>query len=165
MFPQNADSAAIKHAYRKLSLKYHPDKCGDDARFKEINEAYQVLSDPDKRQAYDFQRQNPFMQMHGGGGGGGVPELFSALFGGGRGPPMGMPFSFGMPGGPMPHVRIFHNGMPVHVRQRMRKPIPIIKTIEISLQQAYTGIQYPLEIERWIGVETGKVLESEKKYI
>ena len=44
----------IKRAYRKLAHKYHPDKGdGDEARFKEINEAYQVLGDSQKRQQYD----------------------------------------------------------------------------------------------------------------
>ena len=59
---ENADNETIKKAYRKLSLRYHPDKNnGKEEEFKKINEAYQTLSDPDKRQAYDFQRQNPFM--------------------------------------------------------------------------------------------------------
>ena len=166
---ENADNETIKKAYRKLSLRYHPDKNnGKEEEFKKINEAYQTLSDPDTRQAYNFQRQNPFMGMGNMSGmSNGVPELFSALFGGGQmGPPMSGPFPFGMPGMPPgARVRIFRNGMPVHVHPRMQKPIPIVKTIEISLHQAYTGIQYPLEIERWIGVETGKVLESEKIYV
>jgi DnaJ-class molecular chaperone len=51
---RNADDKTIKSAYRKLARKYHPDvNKGNDTRFKEINEAYEVLSDPDKRQRYD----------------------------------------------------------------------------------------------------------------
>ena len=55
--PKDADEKVIKSAYRKLARKYHPDVCTDKAegesRFKEINEAYEVLSDKDKRAKYD----------------------------------------------------------------------------------------------------------------
>ncbi len=50
---RNATKEDIKKAYRSLAHKYHPDKGGDEARFKEINEAYQVLSDEQKRGQYD----------------------------------------------------------------------------------------------------------------
>src|SRR5690606_41715518 len=55
--PRDADEKTIKSAYRKLARKYHPDVNKGDAsaeeRFKEINEAYQVLSDPEQRAKYD----------------------------------------------------------------------------------------------------------------
>lgn len=50
---RNASKEEIKKAYRKLAHQYHPDKGGDEARFKEINEAYQILSDEQKRSQYD----------------------------------------------------------------------------------------------------------------
>lgn len=50
---QNATKEEIKKKYRELAHKYHPDKGGDEARFKEVNEAYQVLSDDEKRAQYD----------------------------------------------------------------------------------------------------------------
>ena len=50
---QDADQSAIKSAYRKLALKTHPDNGGDEEEFKKINEAYEVLSNPEKRQMYD----------------------------------------------------------------------------------------------------------------
>lgn len=52
---KNASQEEIKKAYRKLALKYHPDKCGDDTMFKKLNEAYQILSNPTKKKAYDDQ--------------------------------------------------------------------------------------------------------------
>ncbi|MDF1578951.1 MAG: DnaJ C-terminal domain-containing protein [Desulfobulbales bacterium] len=65
---RNADQAAIKKAYRKLALKYHPDKTkGDKAseeKFKEISEAYAVLSDPQKRKQYDTYGSEGFQQRY-----------------------------------------------------------------------------------------------------
>src|SRR5438876_990418 len=51
--PKTASQDEIKKAFHKLAHKYHPDKGGDEKKFKEINEAYQVLSDASKRQQYD----------------------------------------------------------------------------------------------------------------
>jgi molecular chaperone DnaJ len=51
--PKNASQEEIKKAYYRLAHKYHPDKGGDEKRFKEINEAYQILSDKEKRAQYD----------------------------------------------------------------------------------------------------------------
>jgi len=96
---KNATDDEIKKAYRKLAHKHHPDKSGGDAeKFKEINSAYQVLSDKSKRQKYD-QFGSGFEQMGGGFGGGGFSsqgfggqgfdfgegfeDIFSNIFGGG----------------------------------------------------------------------------------
>lgn len=65
---KQASQDEIKKAFHKLAHKYHPDKGGDEKKFKEINEAYQVLSDAKKRQQYD-QFGSGFEQMAGGGGG------------------------------------------------------------------------------------------------
>ena len=71
--PRNASQEEIKKAYRKLARKYHPDICKKpecEEKFKEINEAYQVLSDPEKRKLYDQFGHAAF----GGGGAEQTPE-------------------------------------------------------------------------------------------
>ena len=106
---KDADAKQIKAAYRKLARKFHPDvNPGDakaEARFKEANEAHEVLGDPEKRQRYDqlgsnwesFSRGAPGARAWPGGGvrveyedlggmgGGGFSEFFSTFFGGGGG--------------------------------------------------------------------------------
>lgn len=80
---RDASPEEIKRAYRKLAQSHHPDKGGDTERFKELNEAYQVLSDPQKKAAYD---QFGTADFSGFGGGSGVryEDIFSgqAGFGG-----------------------------------------------------------------------------------
>jgi molecular chaperone DnaJ len=57
---ENATSDEIKKTYRKLALEHHPDKGGDEEKFKKISEAYYTLGDDAKRMQYDNQRKNPF---------------------------------------------------------------------------------------------------------
>lgn len=94
---KTATDDEIKKAYRTLAKKYHPDLNGGDkdceAKFKEVNEAYEVLSDPQKRARYDqFGHEDPRAGGAGGsygdftgGFGGGFDDIFSAFFGGGFG--------------------------------------------------------------------------------
>lgn len=108
---RDATPDAIKKAFRKLARKYHPDvnkEAGAEAKFKEVNEAYEVLSDPEKRKRYDTLGANwkagqdftpppgweeafrgaggpgggGFRFEFGGGGAGGFSDFFSQLFGG-----------------------------------------------------------------------------------
>ena len=89
--PKNADEAALKSAFRKLAMQYHPDKNPGDTeaerKFKEINEAYQVLSDPQKRGAYDRFGHAAFEGGGGGPGGfghdfsGSMSDIFEDIFG------------------------------------------------------------------------------------
>ena len=68
--PRTATADEIKKAFRKLARKHHPDAGGDEAKFKEINEAYEVLSDEKKRKIYDqYGTGNPNQIPHGWGGG------------------------------------------------------------------------------------------------
>ena len=87
MVPQVEKSATgkeIKKAYRKLAVIHHPDKGGDEHKFKEINAAYEILSDEEKRAKYD-QYGLEGLEEGGGGGGGGQDDLFNMFFGGRRG--------------------------------------------------------------------------------
>lgn len=105
---KNASADEIKKAFRKLAVKYHPDKDGgDETKFKEVNEAYEVLKDQQKRQRYDQfghagvggnggggANGNPFgggfggfngQNVHFDFGDGGLGDIFSQFFGGGAG--------------------------------------------------------------------------------
>ena len=82
---KTASQDEVKKAYRKLAHKYHPDKgTGDEAKFKDINEAYQVLSDDKKRSNYDTYGSADFNGA-GFGGGSGDSANFWDFFGGNRG--------------------------------------------------------------------------------
>ena len=83
--PRDISETDLKKKYRKLALKYHPDKNNADAeRFKEISTAYDILGDKDKRKKYDQYGLEGFKSMEAGGGMGGDPfDIFSNLFGGG----------------------------------------------------------------------------------
>lgn len=146
----NATHDEIKKSYRKLSLKYHPDRNvgTDNKKIQEINEAYETLSDPQKKQAYDFELNFSGMQgMQGMGMHGMFPmdSIFEQLF-------------FGRESDESPNIRIFHNGMQID------KPTPIIKTVEIEMDMVLTGGNVPVEIERWI-FEREKVFEKETIYL
>ncbi|KAH9830970.1 uncharacterized protein C8Q71DRAFT_799187 [Rhodofomes roseus] len=78
----DASDADLKKAYRKKALRLHPDKGGDPELFKEVTQAYQVLSDPQKRSIYDA-RGEAALSESGGMGGMDPQDLFSQLFGGG----------------------------------------------------------------------------------
>ena len=90
---KNASAEDIKRSYRKLAVKFHPDKNPGDSsaeeKFKELGEAYDVLSDPEKKAAYDRYGHAAFAQGGGArGGGGGFHDpfdIFKDVFGGGGG--------------------------------------------------------------------------------
>lgn len=76
---RDASQQDIKKAYRKLAMKHHPDKGGDEQQFKLINEAYDTLSDPNKRAQYD--NPNPFEQFGQGFGNSPFADIFGDIFG------------------------------------------------------------------------------------
>ena len=163
---KNADEGEIKKAYRKLAIKYHPDKSPEDKKeeytkkFQQISEAYEVLSDSEKRKKYDMFGKEAANMGDGGMPGGDPFEMFKQFFGGEM--PDGEGFqSFhmgGMPGG-MHGFQQFHmGGMPPGFRahfggngfgnQMFRKCENIQIPIEITLEQGYKGGKRKVEFTR-----------------
>ena len=153
---RNADDKTIKSAYRKLARKYHPDvNKGQDARFKEINEAYEVLSDPEKRQRYDtlgpdweryaHQPSGPGGQQSGGftveyGDAGDFSEFFRSIFGDLGGRP-----TAGTRGGSSGVEDIL--GGRFGRASRRRRGEDIQAGVEISLEEAFNGTRKSLALE------------------
>ena len=130
---RGADDAMLKASFRKLAMRWHPDRNPGDgeaeARFKAINEAYDCLKDPQKRAAYDRFGHEAFKQgMSGGGGPGGggaggfsdLGDIFETIFGS----------AFGSGG-----------------RQQARRGADLRYDLEIGLDEAFHGKQAEIEIE------------------
>lgn len=174
--PENATDEEIKKAYRKLSLKYHPDRNGGNpemvSKFQKINEAYEILGDAGSRKNYDM-RKNPFMQNIGHAEHD-MNDILSALFGGmgGLGGMGGMGMhrvninAMGGMGcmGMGPNIRVFQNGMPINM-QSFQKPPPIVINIIINFEQVLNGANIPVECERWLIENDTKMFEKETLYI
>lgn len=134
---KNASPEQIKKQYKKMAMKYHPDRNKENkdeasAKFKEISNAYNVLTDPQKKQIYDQYGEEALKQGGPGGPGGmGVDpfEMFQEMFGEG-----GMPggFSFGGMGG-MPGMGGMGGG------GGGRKNKPEVKRINVTLEDLYKG--------------------------
>lgn len=156
---ENASEEQIKKSFRKLSMKHHPDRGGDKNEFQKINQAYQTIGDPHKREQYNLKKNNPLAHLFGGGENVDMGGLFNMFF-----PSGGIPFGEEMN---QPRVQVFRNGVPMNMpgRNIIRKPPSIIKTVEISIQQAYKGVNLPIEIERWIKEDNTRRVEKEKLYV
>ncbi|KAL6202619.1 hypothetical protein ACLB2K_026327 [Fragaria x ananassa] len=118
----------LKKAYKKAAIKNHPDKGGDPEKFKELAQAYEVLSDPEKREIYDQYGEDGLKD---GGPPGHDPfDIFSSFFGGG-----GSPFG-GMPGGGSSRGR------------RQRRGEDVVHSLKVSLEDLYLGTSKKLSLSR-----------------
>ncbi|CAN8299444.1 unnamed protein product [Cochlearia groenlandica] len=126
--PKTASPEDLKKAYKKAAIKNHPDKGGDPEKFKEIAQAYEVLSDPEKREIYDQYGEDALKEGMGGGGGGHDPfDIFSSFFG-------GSPFGGG--GGGSSRVR------------RQRRGEDVVHPLKVSLEDVYLGTTKKLSLSR-----------------
>ncbi|CAN4123255.1 unnamed protein product [Withania somnifera] len=122
----SASQDDLKKAYRKAAIKNHPDKGGDPEKFKEIAQAYEVLSDPEKREIYDQYGEDALKEGMGGGGGGHDPfDIFRSFFGGS---------AFG--GGGSGRGR------------RQRRGEDVVHPLKVSLEDLYNGISKKLSLSR-----------------
>ncbi|WP_452600030.1 DnaJ domain-containing protein, partial [Pontimicrobium sp. MEBiC01747] len=138
---KNATAAEIKKAYRKKAIEFHPDKNPDDksaeGKFKEAAEAYEVLSDPDKKARYDQFGHQAFENGGGGFGGGGMnmDDIFSQfgdIFGGGFGG-----FGGGSRGGGVRRVK----GSNLRIR------------VKLTLEEIANGIEKKIKVKRKVQAE------------
>jgi len=134
--PQDASADDIKKAYRKKVIKAHPDKGGDVEEFKKLQAAYEVLSNPEKRELYD---KYGIDGIRGDGGAGMDPfeGLFGGLFGGGRG----------------------------RGQQGPKKVKPTVKDVRVTLEDLYVGKMKKVTFQRQRNCETceGKGGKDAKK--
>ncbi|KAL9235400.1 hypothetical protein vseg_010159 [Gypsophila vaccaria] len=123
--PQTATADELKKAYKKAAIKNHPDKGGDPEKFKELAHAYEVLSDPEKREIYDQYGEDALKEGMGGGGGGHDPfDIFSQFFGGSS-------FGGGSSRG-----------------RRQRRGEDVIHPLKVSLEDLYSGTTKKLSLSR-----------------
>lgn len=134
---KGASADEIKKAFRRLAVQYHPDKeGGDEAKFKEINEAYEVLKDSSKRQRYD---QFGHAGVGGGASGGNPFEGFSGFGGQGQ----NINFDFGDLGLGDIFGSFFGGGQQ---RQRQNRGNDVETTVEIDFEQAVFGTETELSL-------------------
>jgi len=135
---RDASQEEIKKAFRKKALEYHPDKNGgDDTKFKEINEAYSVLSDPEKRKKYDqFGSADAF-------GSAGASGFEGFDFGFGNGSMDGFEFDLGDIFGD-----IFGSGFSSHSRKKKKVGRDIEINLTLSFQEAILGAKKEIKIQR-----------------
>eukprot|EP00250_Pteridium_aquilinum_P008460 c17964_g1_i1 orf=1-1134(-) len=125
--PKNASADELKKAYRKAAIKNHPDKGGDPEKFKELAQAYEVLSDPEKRDIYDQYGEAAIKEGMGGGGEGHNPfDIFESFFGGAS------PFGGGSSRG----------------GRRQRRGEDVVHPMKVSLEELYNGTSKKLSLSR-----------------
>ena len=134
----------IKKNYRKLQIKYHPDKGGNEEMFIKINDAYKIINEKIKN---NKTKQNNNLNN--------CQEDFFNLF---------LNISKNLKKSDNLN-NLNKENILEKIEKKINKPSPIIRNIEITLEEAYTGKSYPLNIERWYLDNNVKVKEKETIYI
>lgn len=144
---KNASEDQIKKAYRKMALKYHPDKNPDDpdaeAKFKEAAEAYEVLRDNEKRQRYDRFGHDGVKGMPGGGFNMSMDDIFSQfgdIFGDAFGGAFGDAFGFG--------------GTRARSRRRVNRGSNIRVKVKLTLEEIANGVEKKLKVNKYVPCDT-----------
>jgi len=135
---KNASADELKKAYRRLAVQYHPDKeGGDEAKFKEINEAYDVLKDAQKRQRYD-QFGHAGVGGNGGGysGGGNPFEGFN-----------GQNINFDFGGGFGDIFSQFFGGQAGGGQTRTRRGRDVEVNVQLSFEEAVFGVEHKIDLD------------------
>ncbi|KAJ8493622.1 hypothetical protein OPV22_015343 [Ensete ventricosum] len=185
---KNASEEDLKKAYRKLAMKWHPDKNPTnkkeaEAKFKKISEAYEVLSDPQKRGVYDQYGEDGLKGMPPPGSSGGpndvhfnprnAEDIFAEFFGsspfgfGSMGRAKSMRFQsdsglFGGFGGAENVFRSYTDGIGTGMGGQPRKPPAVESKLSCSLEELYTGSTRKMKISRNVMDASGRMVpESE----
>jgi molecular chaperone DnaJ len=141
--PKGASADEIKKGFRKLAIEHHPDRGGDEAKFKEVNEAYEVLKDDKKRQRYDQFGHAGVGGSSGGAGGGNPFEGFGG-FGGAGG--QEMHFDFGDLGLGDVFSSFFGGGMGGQSQRRTARGRDVEANVDITFEEAVFGTQADLHL-------------------
>lgn len=163
---KNASTAELKSAYRKQALKWHPDRNKSseaDKKFKEINKAYEVLSDPKKKEVYDQYGSDAFEKGRYGGAGSG-PFTYTYTTSGGQGSPF-EGFDFGGFSDPFELFEQFFGFQSPFSRGRSRRQVRQMYEINLTFEEAVNGTKKETVIKgdnKTIkipaGVDTGSVI-------
>jgi molecular chaperone DnaJ len=133
---KSASADEIKKAFRRSAVEHHPDRGGDEAKFKELNEAYEVLKDTDKRKRYD--------QFGHAGVGGASGNPFGGGYGGAQG--QNINFDFGDLGLGDIFSSFFGGGGGQQQQQRQARGRDVETGVEISFEQAVFGTEVDLSL-------------------
>tara|TARA_Y100001970_G_scaffold215428_1_gene263565 strand:- start:463 stop:1329 length:867 start_codon:yes stop_codon:yes gene_type:complete len=146
----NATTSDIKKSFRRLSLLYHPDRNpGTEEMFKKINEAYEILSDDEKRKRYDNEnrikkdenRKEENENISLGCEDNNVNDMMKMFF------------------------KQYSSQNIQHMNSQSNIPETLTYNLDITLEEAYNGISKPIQIERWIFENGTRKVEQEQIYI